>query len=63
MPSLRQPLRPMFKTVLACAGIEVLLFLVLLLITRSALAAIICSVALFGSASLLFGPSILRRLR
>jgi hypothetical protein len=58
-----QSLRPSLKAALACIAIEVLLFAVLFGITSSAVAAVACSVAIFGSASLLVVPIVLRRLR
>jgi hypothetical protein len=52
---------PVQKTLLTGGVIECIVFLVLFAITRSALSSVICSVGFFGPASIVIGPSILRR--
>ncbi len=63
MNSFWQARSPMQKTLLTCALMEGVLFLVLFIVTRSSLSAIVCSVGFFGPASIVFGPAILRRFK
>ena len=63
MNAIWQRQSPLVKTLLVCTAIELGLFIALYFITRSSLAAIVCSVGIFGPASLVLGPPLLRRFK